>query len=55
MIILHNFRGLVDTYLTMINEIVFAKLGQNVSSAIPLTWIAIFRFLGLALFYNPYL
>ena len=37
MSIIHNFRGLVDTYLSMMNVILLAKLGQHVSATIPLT------------------
>ena len=55
MSILHNFRGLVDTYVPMINDIVLANLGQQVNSDVPLTHIAIFHVLVLALFYNPHM
>ena len=55
MIILHNCRGIFDTYLPMMNDIVLAKLGHHVSAAIPLTWIDIFQVLILALLYNPHL
>ena len=51
--IMHNWHGLVCTYLPMITNIVLAKLGQHVSAVIPLTWIIIFQLLGLALFYHP--
>jgi len=53
MSILHNCRGLVDTYVPMMNDIVLAKLGQQVNADVPLTRIAIFQVLGSALFYNP--
>ena len=53
---MHNFHdGIVDTYLPMMNDIVFSKIGKHVSSAIPLTQIYIFQVLGLVLFYNTYL
>ena len=53
--VLHNYHGLVGIYLPMMNNIVLANLGQHVSAVIPLTWIAIFQVLGLALFYNTHL
>ena len=53
MIILHNFRGLVDTYFTMMTDIMSAKMGQHVSAATNLTQISILKVLGLAIFYNP--
>ena len=53
--ILHNCRGLVDTYLPMMNNIMLANLGQNVSVAITLTFISVLQVLGLELFYNPQL
>ena len=37
MIIICNCHGIVDTYLPIINNIIFANLGQHVSAAIPLT------------------
>ena len=43
MIIVHNLLRLVDTYLTMMNGIVFANLGKHVSAVIPLTWITTFQ------------
>ena len=52
---MHNYRGLVEKYLPMMNNIVLAKMGQHVSASIPLTWINIFQVLILALFYNTYL
>ena len=54
-ITLQNFRGLVYTYLTMMNDILLAKLGHNVSVSTPLTRIAIFQVLGSKLFYNHHL
>ena len=53
MIILHNFRGVVDTHLPVIKKIMLAKLGHHDSTAIPLTWIVILEILVLALFNNP--
>ena len=55
MTVLHNCKGKIDTYIPLINEIALAKLGQQVSSEIPLTRIAIFQVLGSSLFYNPVL
>ena len=52
MSILQNGRGLVDTYVPMMNNTVLAKLGQQVNADVPLTWIAIFQVLGLSLFYK---
>ena len=46
MSILHNCRGLVNTYLPMINYIVLVGLGQHVSAAITLTCIAVFQVYG---------
>ena len=40
-IILHKCRNLVDIYLTMMNNIVLAKLKHHFTAAIPLTRIAI--------------
>ena len=37
MVILHNFRGLVDIYLHMMNVILLAKMGKRFSATIPLT------------------
>ena len=50
---MHNGRGLVDTYIPMINNIMLEKMGQQVNSYVPLTRIVIFQVLGSALFYNP--
>ena len=50
--ILHNYSGLVDTYVPMMNDIVLAKLGQQVNADVPLTRISVFQVLGTALFYN---
>ena len=36
----------------MMNDIVLAKLRQQVNADLTLTWIAIFQVLGSALFYN---
>ena len=52
MSILHNCRDYVNTYFPMMNNIVLAKLGQHVSSAIPLTWIAMFLVSGSVILYN---
>ena len=55
MSVLHNWHGLVYTYITMINDIVLVQLGHHVSATITLTRIATFQVLGLALFYIPHL
>ena len=55
MSILHNLRGLVDTYVPIMNNIVLAKMGRQVNDYVPLTWISIFQVFGLALFYNPHM
>ena len=55
MIILHNFHGLVDTYLPIMNYIVFLDLEQHVSAATPLTRISIFQVLRSSLFSKPHL
>ena len=55
MTILHCCRGMVDNYLPAMNDIVLAKLGQQVNSDVPLTRIAIFQVIGSALHYNPQL
>ena len=52
---IHNCRGIVCTYLSMMNDIVLSKLGQHVSGTITLILIVIFQVLGSALFYNPHL
>ena len=52
MSILHNCRSLVEIYIHMMNDIVLAKLGQQINADVPLTWIAIFQVLGSAFFYN---
>ena len=54
-IIIHNYCGLIDTYLPIMNVILLTNLGQNVGSTISLTRIVIFQVLGLTLFYNPHL
>ena len=53
--ILHNCRGHVDTYFKAMNDIVLAKLGQQVNAEVPLTRFAIYQVLGSALYYNPIL
>ena len=53
MSILHNFRGLFETYLPSMNIILLDRLGKNVSAEIPLTRIAIFHVFISVLFYNP--
>ena len=53
--ILHNCPGHVDTYLKAMNDIVLAKLGQQVNAEVPLTRFAIYQVLGSALYYNPIL
>jgi hypothetical protein len=45
----------VDTYVKAINDIVLAKLGQQVNAEIPLTRFSIYQVLGSALYYNPIL
>ena len=54
-IIQNNFRGLFDTYLLMLKYFMSDILGQNVSSAIPLTFIAILQVFILSLFYNTHM
>ena len=39
MIIMHNYNGLVDTYLPTMNNIVLDNMGQHGSAAIPITRI----------------
>mmetsp|Transcript_46986 Transcript_46986/g.69588 ORF Transcript_46986/g.69588 Transcript_46986/m.69588 type:complete len:1060 (+) Transcript_46986:78-3257(+) len=55
MSVLLNCKGHIDSYISIINDITLAKLGQQVSAEIPLTRIACFQVLGAALFYNPLL
>ena len=50
--IIHSCRGLVDTYVPMMNYIVLSKLGHQVNADVPLTRIAIFQVSVLAIFYN---
>ena len=47
-VIIHNCCNLVGIYLTIMNNIALANLGQNVSAAIPLTRISIFQVLIMA-------
>ena len=54
MIIMNNCRVLVDTHLTIMNNVMLANMGQHISAAIPLNWIAIFQVLRSALFYNTH-
>eukprot|EP00559_Dactyliosolen_fragilissimus_P005157 CAMPEP_0184857384 /NCGR_PEP_ID=MMETSP0580-20130426/2545_1 /TAXON_ID=1118495 /ORGANISM="Dactyliosolen fragilissimus" /LENGTH=1039 /DNA_ID=CAMNT_0027352953 /DNA_START=55 /DNA_END=3174 /DNA_ORIENTATION=+ len=53
--VLNNCTGMVDAYLPIINDIVLAKLGQQVNQDVPLTRIAIFQVIASALYYNPQL
>jgi len=53
--ILHNCRGMVDGYLSAINDVVLKKLAQQLNAETPLTRIAIYQVIGSALYYNPQL
>lgn len=53
MSVLHNCTGQVDSYVSIINDIVLAKLGQQVNAEIPSTRHVIYQVLGSALYYNP--
>jgi len=53
--VLHNCTGQVDSYLPTINDVVLAKLGQQVNAETPMTRHSIFQVLGSALYYNPQL
>jgi hypothetical protein len=53
MCILHHCPGKVDAYIPYLNEIVLAKLGQQVNAEVPITRISIYQVLGSALYYNP--
>ncbi|KAG7344305.1 Importin-beta N-terminal domain containing protein [Nitzschia inconspicua] len=53
MSLLHNCQGKIDQFIPIINEIVLAKLGQQVNSEVPFTRISIYQVLGSALYYNP--
>jgi hypothetical protein len=55
MSILHNCPGQVDGYLSVMNDIVLGKLGQQVNAELPLTRISIYGILASALYYNPQL
>jgi len=55
MTILHNCKGQVDAYLPLINDIVLAKLGQQMNIDSPLTRISLFQIIASALLYNPQL
>lgn len=53
MCILHHCPGKIDNYIPFLNEIVLAKLGQQVTAEVPTTRISIYQVLGSALYYNP--
>ena len=53
MSILHNCKGMVDAFLSPMNELCLGKLGTVVQSEIPLTRISIFQVIASALYYNP--
>jgi hypothetical protein len=53
--ILHNCPAQVDSYFKAMNDIVLAKLGQQVKEDSPWTRFAIYQVLGSALYYNPQL
>ena len=55
MSILHCCRGLVDSYLPSINDLVLRKLWEQMDAELPLTRISIFQVIGSALHYNPIL
>ena len=55
MSILHECPGMVDSLLPAINDIMLAKLNQQVPSKSPLTRIQIFAVLGSCFYYNPQL
>lgn len=52
MSVLHNCTGQVDNYLPVINDIVLAKLGQQVNAEIPSTRHVLFQVLGSLMYYN---
>jgi len=53
MSVLHNCKGLVDSFLVPINDLCLSKLGRVIQSDIPLTRISIFQVIASALYYNP--
>ncbi|KAL7458092.1 hypothetical protein ACHAWC_009589, partial [Mediolabrus comicus] len=53
--VLHNCTGQVDSYLPTINDVVLAKLGQQVNAENAATRLSIFQVVGSALYYNPQL
>ena len=53
--IMNNCRVLVDTHLTIMNNIMLANMGQHISAAIPLNRIAIFQVLRSSILYNTLL
>lgn len=53
--VLHNCTGQVDSYLPTINDVVLAKLGQQVNAENAATRHSIVQVLGSALYYNPQL
>ena len=55
MSLLLNCKGMLDTYLPMINDHIIAKLSEQAGAETPLTRISLFVVLGAALQYNPQL
>lgn len=53
MSVLHNCTGKVDGFLPVINDMVLAKLGQQVNAENPSTRHSIFQVLGSCFYYNP--
>ena len=47
--IMNSCRGLVDTYLAMMKDIVLANLGHYVSAVIPLTRISILQCVNICI------
>jgi hypothetical protein len=55
MSLLLNCKGMLDSYLPMINDQVIAKLAQEASDENPTTRISLLVVLGAAFYYNPLL
>jgi hypothetical protein len=53
MSILHNCKGMVDTFVSSINDLILGKLRQEVQSETALTRISIFQVIASAFYYNP--
>jgi hypothetical protein len=51
--VLNNCHGRVDQYIPFINEIVLAKLGQQVNEESVLTRTSIYQVIGSAFYYQP--